>query len=143
MAERNSINQVLNEIYGKAIERAGGTGQIRSVQVSTPGKEITFAHIIGSPDYTVFSNLGLDIGFHAGAHPSGSLGILSITPPENAIIAADIAVKAGDVDVGFMDRFSGTLIITGVRSSVDQAMYENLEFFRDVFGYRVCEISTQ
>lgn len=47
MAERNSINQVLNEIYGKAIERAGGTGQIRSVQVSTPGKEITFAHIIG------------------------------------------------------------------------------------------------
>ena len=24
-----------------------------------------------------------------------------------------------------------------------EAMYENLEFFRDVFGYRVCEISTQ
>jgi ethanolamine utilization protein EutS len=143
MAERRTISEVLNEIYGRAIERAGGSGQIRSVQVSTPGREITFAHIIGKPDYTVFQNLGLDIGFHQGSHPSGALGIMSITPPENAIIAADIAVKAGDVDVGFMDRFSGTLIITGVRSSVDQAMYENLEFFRDVFGYRVCEISTQ
>lgn len=143
MEERKRYQDVLHEIYGRAIDQAGGTGQIRSVQVSTPGREITFAHIIGSPEYSVFQNLGLDIGFHAGAHPSGALGIMSITPPENAIIAADIAVKAGDVDVGFMDRFSGTLIITGVRSSVYQAMYENLEFFRDVFGYRVCEISTQ
>ena len=148
MAERNTRESVLDRIYGKAIERAranasGKVGQIRSVQVTIPGKEITLAHVIGSPEHEIFENLALEIGFHAGFKQSGAMGIMNITPPESTIIAADIAVKSGDIDVGFMDRFSGTLIITGPRSDVDQAMKDNLDYFKSELHYRVCTLSNQ
>lgn len=148
MDERKTRKTVLDEIYGKAIARMqagakGKGGQIRSVQVTIPGKEITLAHVIGSPEYEVFQNLALDIGFHDGARPSGAMGIINITPPESTIIAADIAVKSGEIDVGFMDRFSGTLIITGPRADVDQAMRDNLDFFKNELHYRVCSLSNQ
>lgn len=148
MTERNNRKAVLDEIYGKAIARAqagakGKIGQIRSVQVQTPGKEITLAHVIGSPEEEVFTNLALDIGFHEDFTPSGAMGIMNITPPESSIIAADIASKAGDVEIGFMDRFSGTLIIIGPRADVDQAMKENVQYFRDDLHYRVCKMSQQ
>lgn len=148
MTERRDRKTVLDEIYGKAIARAqagakGKIGQIRSVQVTTPGKEVTLAHVIGSPEEDVFQNLALDIGFHECFTPTGSMGIMNITPPESVIIAADLAVKVGDVEVGFMDRFSGTLIITGPRADVDEAIKENVKFFRDFLKYRVCKISTK
>ena len=147
MSERNNRAQVLERIYGKAIARSRAGGgrprQIRSVQVTTPGKEITLAHVIGSPEEEVFENLALNIGFHADKRPSGAMGIINITPPESAIIAADISIKSGDIDVGFMDRFSGTLIITGPRADVDQAIRDNLDYFKNELHYRVCKLSTQ
>lgn len=72
-----------------------------------------------------------------------SIGILQLSPPECAVIAADVAVKAAEVDVGFMDRFSGALIITGARAEVDAAIAENLRFFRDDLKFRVCPLSEQ
>ena len=140
---RKSAAQIIDEVYGKAIARAKASGapQIRSVQITTAAKEIPFAHILGSPDDSVFINLALDIGFHAGSFPEGSLGIFNITPPEAVIIAADLAVKAGGVDIGFMDRFKGTLIITGKRSDVESAMRENLDYFSSALNFKVCDIS--
>lgn len=134
-----AINAFLQEAY-----RHAHNGQVRVIQQKVPGKEITLAHVIGVSDYSVYKNLGLDIGFHAGKDPTGSsIGILHITPPESAVIAADIAVKAGDVDIGFMDRFSGTLIVTGQRAEVDSAVKENCSYFSDTLGYTVCPISNQ
>ena len=115
-------------------------GQILQV----PGREITLAHVIGRPDPCVYTNLCLEIGFHADFKQDGrSIGILQLSPPESAVIAADVAVKAGAVDVGFMDRFSGALIVTGARAEVDAAIEENVRFFRDDLHYRVCPISEQ
>ncbi|KRM97326.1 hypothetical protein FC24_GL001582 [Loigolactobacillus rennini DSM 20253] len=51
-----------------------------------------------------------------------ALGILTITPSEASIIAADIAVKAGDIKLGFLDRFSGSLVVIGEISSVESAV---------------------
>ncbi len=143
MAERKSRKEVLDEIYGRAIRKAAATGssQIRSVQVTTVAKEIAFAHLLGSPDDIVFINLALDIGFHEGTMPEGSLGIFHMSPPEAVVIAADLAVKSASVDIGFMDRFSGTLILTGPRPDVEHAMYEELDFFSEEMGFTVCDIS--
>jgi ethanolamine utilization protein EutS len=47
---------------------------------------------------------------------------MTITPSEGAIIAADVATKASDVKLGFIDRFSGALVITGDVSSVESAI---------------------
>ena len=48
-----------------------------------------------------------------GAEIFGTLGIMNITPPESAVIASDLAVKSADVYLGFADRFTGTMIISG------------------------------
>ena len=75
-----------------------------------PGRQITLAHVITSPKPIVYRKLGLnpDIDFDRSA-----IGIITVTPSESAVIGADIAIKSGDVYLGFVDRFSGTLILTG------------------------------
>ena len=136
--QRMTRQEILDDIFRVHGERT------RVVQLSVPGREITLAHVIGKPDPCIYTNLCLEIGFHANFSQEGrSIGILQISPPEASIIAADTAVKAGEVDVGFMDRFSGALIITGARAEVDAALEENLRFFRDDLHFRVCPISEQ
>lgn len=64
-----------------------------------------------------------------------------MTPPESAVIASDIAVKSGNVYLGFADRFTGTLIVTGEISDVMSAMTEIVNYFRDELEYVVCRIT--
>ena len=125
----------------EAMQHARG-GQVRIISPLVSGKEITLAHVIGTSDYCVYKNLGLDIGFHAGEDPTGrSIGILHMHPAGSVVIAADIAAKWGDIDIGFMDRFSGSMIITGPRAEVDSAIEENCRYFVETLGYVVCPIS--
>ena len=44
---------------------------------------------------------------------SGAIGIVSLTPNETAIIAADITGKAANVDICFVDRFTGSVMFNG------------------------------
>ena len=108
--------------------------QIRIVQETVAGKEITFAHVMGSPAPIVYQKLGLNPQLD---YRSSAIGIMNMTPPESAVIASDIAVKSGNVYLGFADRFTGTLIITGEISDVMSALTEIVTFFRDV----VCDIT--
>ena len=68
--------------------------KIRIVQETVAGKEITFAHVIGGPAPIIYQKLGLNPAIDYGA---AAIGIMNMTPPESAVIAADIAVKSGDV----------------------------------------------
>ena len=110
----------------------GGSGQMRIVQELVAGKEITLAHIIGGPLPIVYQKLGLnpDIDYRTSA-----IGIMNLTPPESAVIASDIAVKSGNVYLGFADRFSGTLIITGEIAEVTTAIEEIVNYFQNTLGY--------
>lgn len=112
--------------------------QIRIVQETVAGKEITFAHIMGGPDPIIYKKLGLNPQIDYG---SSAIGIMNMTPPESAVIASDIAVKSGDVYLGFADRFTGTLIITGEISDVQAAMEEVVSYFSNEMGYVVCKIT--
>lgn len=112
--------------------------QIRIVQETVAGKEITFAHIMGGPAPVIYQKLGLNPQVDYG---SSAIGVMNMTPPESAVIASDIAVKSGDVYLGFADRFTGTLIITGQLSDVNSAMEEIVNYFRDEMGYVVCNIT--
>ena len=135
MTRQQVLDSIFKQVHGQ---------RTRVVQLSVPGREITLAHVIGKPDPSVYTNLCLEIGFHADFDQEGrAIGILQLSPAESVVIAADVAVKAGEVDVGFMDRFSGALIITGSRAEVDAAMEENLRFFRDDLHFRVCTLSQQ
>lgn len=113
-------------------------GQMRIVQELVAGKEITLAHIIGGPLPIVYKKLGLnpDIDYRTSA-----IGIMNLTPPESAVIASDIAVKSGNVYLGFADRFSGTLIITGEIAEVTTAIQEIVDYFKNTLGYVTCPIT--
>ena len=91
----------------------------RIIQESVPGKQVTIAHVIASPTHDIYERLGID--------DKGDIGILTISPYEVAIIAADIATKAADVEIGFLDRFTGSVVISGDVQSVETALHEVTE----------------
>lgn len=111
---------------------------MRIIQESVPGKQITMAHIIASPDEIIYKKLGLDprVDYHRAA-----IGVLTLTPSETAIITADLAIKASTIQIGFIDRFSGTLIITGTISDVNIAFERILEYTSSELDFTVCRIT--
>ena len=112
-------------------------GKTRIIQELVPGKQITLAHIIANPDYEIYIKLGLD----PAENHVGAIGIITITPAETAIIAADLATKASGVALGFVDRFSGTLIITGSVSEVEASTHAVLDYISSTLGFTVCPIT--
>ncbi|MBS4979675.1 MAG: BMC domain-containing protein, partial [Clostridiales bacterium] len=61
-------------------------------------------------------------------------------PWEAVVVAADVALKSASVDIGFMDRFCGSLIITGNLSQVQTAVEEVVRYFHDDLGFQTCDI---
>lgn len=119
--------------------KKGQDDLLRIIQESVPGKQITMAHVIASPDQILYKKLGLDpnVDYHRSA-----IGVLTMTPSETAIIAADLAVKASAIELGFIDRFSGTLIITGTIGDVTIAFQRILSYTEEELGFTVCRITT-
>ena len=112
--------------------------QVRIVQETVAGKEITLAHVIGGPAPIVYTKLGLNPQID---YSTSAIGIMNMTPMESVVIASDIAVKSGDVYLGFAYRFSGTLIITGELAAVENAIEEVVRYFHDDLGYVSCPIT--
>ena len=110
----------------------------RIIQELVPGKQITLAHIIANPDEILYKKLGLD---PAGEYTAAAIGILTMSPAETAIIAGDIATKASGAELGFVDRFSGTLIITGSVSQVQEAVAAVGRYADETLGFTVCPIT--
>lgn len=110
----------------------------RIVQELVPGKQITLAHIIASPDPILYEKLGLDPSVD---YARAAIGILTVSPAETAIIMADVAMKAAAIDLGFVDRFSGSLIISGTVSEVEASEQAILDYVRDMLHYTVCGIT--
>lgn len=86
----------------------------RIIQETVPGKQVTIAHVIAAPMPDIYERLGVE--------EKGALGILTLSPFETAIIAADIATKTADVEIGFLDRFTGSVVLTGSVESVETAL---------------------
>ena len=101
----------------------------RIIQEFVPGKQVTLAHVIANPDQSLYKKMGV-IGEHTGA-----LGIMTITPSEGAIIGADIAMKAANVEVVFVDRFNGSLIINGDVADVETSVREVMSFLENTLKF--------
>ena len=115
-----------------------GKEKMRIVQELVPGKQITLAHIIANPDKVLYQKLGLNPAID---YTKSAIGIVTISPAETAIIIGDIATKASGIDLGFVDRFSGTLIFTGSVSEVTSSMQALTSYVKDILGFTVCEIT--
>ena len=114
------------------------TDKLRIIQELVPGKQITLAHIIANPDKILYQKLGLD---PAVDYAKSAIGVVTISPAETAIIIADIAIKSSGAELGFVDRFSGTLIVTGTVSEVEAALRALADYVKNKLGFTVCEIT--
>ena len=110
----------------------------RIIQELVPGKQITLSHIIAAPDEILYRKLGLDPTVD---YSRSAIGIVTMSPSETAIIAGDIAIKSSGVELGFVDRFSGTLIITGTVSNTETAVRAICDYAKDKLGFAVCDIT--
>lgn len=107
----------------------------RVIQEYVPGKQVTLAHLIANPNKDLYKKLGLL------SENKNAIGILTITPSEASIIAADVATKSADVSIGFVDRFSGSLVLVGDVSSVESALKEVINLLNTVLNFSECNIT--
>ncbi len=136
MTKEELLEKIFHDDYRKL---KGKT--LRMTRVRVPGREVCMAHIFSPSDESIYKNLGLHIGVHEGEdHTGESIGIIKFTPWEAVVVAADIAMKSGDVEIGFMDRFCGTLIVTGRLSDVQSSVEEVVRFFREDLKFRTCRV---
>jgi len=105
------------------------TEKQRIIQEFVPGKQVTLAHIIANADPKLFPKIGL-----ADA-TGGSVAVMTLTPGEAAIIGGDIATKTSNVQLAYVDRFSGSLLITGQLADVESAVNSVVETLCSVLGF--------
>ena len=110
----------------------------RIIQELVPGKQITLSHIIANPDEILYRKLGLD---PAVDYSKSAIGIVTMSPAEYAIVGADLAIKKSGATLGFVDRFSGTLIVTGSVSEVEASLAAVNEYAEQVLGFKVCAVT--
>ena len=110
----------------------------RIIQELVPGRQITLAHIIANPDPVLYEKLGLNLRMEC---TGSAIGILTVSPVETAIIMADIGIKSAGVELGFVDWFSGSVVVTGTVSQVEASMQAILQYVEQTLGYTVCSIS--
>lgn len=106
----------------------------RIIQEFVPGKQVTLAHVIANPIKDLYPKLGM-------LQDKGAIGILTITPSEGAMIAADVASKAANITIGFVDRFNGSLVILGDVSAVEAGIRDVMKMLCDNMGFAKTEIS--
>jgi len=107
----------------------------RIIQEFVPGKQVTLAHVIANPVPELYKKLGIT------GENLGAIGILTITPSEAAIIAADVATKAATVAIAFVDRFSGSLVVTGDVQSVEEALTAVVAVLGDMLQFSRADIT--
>lgn len=109
--------------------------KVRTIQEYVPGKQVTLAHLIAHPNVEIYKKLGLSF------ENKNAIGILTITPGEASIIGADIATKSGAIEIGFLDRFSGTLVITGDVSSIESSLEAIMNYLKVALNFSITDIS--
>lgn len=137
---RMTKEELIEKIFQDDYENLKGK-RLRMTRVRIPGKEVCMAQVLVPSDPCIYQNLGLHIGVHEGEdHTGEAIGMIRFTPWEAVVVAADVAVKSADVQIGFMDRFCGSLILLGGLTQVQTAVEEVVKFFDEVLGFRTCEV---
>jgi ethanolamine utilization protein EutS len=136
MTKEELLELIFEDDYEQLIGK-----KLRMTRVRVPGKEVCLAHIITPSDPRIYQNLALHIGVHEGEdHTGESLGLIRFTPWEAVVVAADIAIKSANVQLCFMDRFCGSLIVSGKLADVEASVESVLKFFQDELDVTVCKI---
>lgn len=135
-AKRELLEKLFHEDYRNLKGK-----RLRMTRLRVPGKEVCLAHVMTPTQDCIYQNLGLHIGIHEGEdHKGDAIGMIRFTPWESVVVAADVALKSAQVQIGFMDRFCGSLILCGGLAEVQTAVEEIVRFFGEELGFRICHI---
>ncbi len=111
----------------------------RIVQELVPGKQITLAHVIANPDKSVLQALKITKN-NTNSHVS--IGVLTVTPAQTAVILADVGVKVSGVSIAQLDcNENGSIIFTGSVSEVQSAISAVLDYAKSSLNYEICNVS--
>ena len=136
---RITKEQLIEKIFQDDFENLKGK-RLRMTRVRVPAKEVCLAHVLNPSEERIYHNLALHIGVHEGEdHTGEALGLIRFTPWEAVVVAADVAVKSADVQLCFMDRFCGSLIVSGKLTDVQTAVESVVKYFGEI-GFGTCEI---
>ena len=127
------FRQIKKTEGGIGLEQFNFDEKQRIIQEFVPGKQVTLAHVIAAPDAELYQKLGWE--------KQGAIGSVTLTPGETSIIAADIASKAASIKIGFLDRFTGSLVIAGDVASVEAGLREINQVLETMLGYTPCKIT--
>ena len=131
--------QLIEKIFRDDFENLKGK-RLRMTRVRVPAKEVCLAHVLNPSEERIYQNLALHIGVHEGEdHTGEALGLVRFTPWEAVVVAADVAVKSADVQIMFMDRFCGSLIVSGKIAEVQTAVESVVKYFGEI-GFGTCTI---
>lgn len=137
---RITKEQLLEQIFQDDFEQLKGK-KLRMTRVRVPGKEVCMAHVLSPSEPCIYQNLALHIGVHEGEdHTGEALGLMRFTPWESVVVAADVAMKSANVQICFMDRFCGSLIISGRLSDVQTSVESVVKFFDEELDFSVCKV---
>ena len=114
-------------------ENVSAFEKTRIIQEFVPGKQVTIAHIIANPNRDICERIGVD--------NKGAVGIMTITPGEGAIIAADAASKSAGIKIEFVDRFTGGLVFSGEVSAVESALVGAMHALTGMLGFAASRIT--
>ncbi|WP_375790342.1 ethanolamine utilization microcompartment protein EutS [Escherichia coli] len=89
----------------------------------------------------MLSTTGGERGRKMGGPCAGVLGIMAQTPGGSGMSAGDLALKAADVHIGFLDRFSGALVIYGSVGAVEEALSQTVSGLGRLLNYTLCEMT--
>ena len=137
---RITKEQLIEKIFQDDYEKLKGK-KLRMTRLRVPGKEVCMAHVLNPTDQRIYQNLALHIGVHEGEdHTGESLGLIRFTPWEAVVVGADVAMKSADVQLCFMDRFCGSLIVSGKLADVQTAVESVVKFFGEELNFTTCKI---
>ena len=136
---RITKEQLLEKIFQDDFENLKGK-RLRMTRLRVPAKAVCLAHVLNPSEERIYHNLALHIGVHEGEdHTGEALGLIRFTPWEAVVVAADVAVKSAAVQICFMDRFCGSLIVSGNLTEVQTAVESVVKYFGEI-GFGTCEI---
>ena len=137
---RITKEELLEKLFHDDYENLKGK-KLRMTRLRVPGKAVCLAHVLNPTDPCIYQNLALHIGVHEGEdHTGETLGLIRFTPWEAVVAAADVAMKSANVQLCFMDRFCGSLIVSGNMTDVETCVEEVVRFFGEELGFGTCEI---
>lgn len=109
------------------------TTKERIIQEFVPGKQVTLAHLIAHP--------GEELAQKIGVPGAEAIGIMTLTPGETAMIAGDFATKAAEVRIGFLDRFTGALVLYGTVGAVEESLKRTVASLESILGFTGCPLT--